>query len=149
MWILIHIEVQSQYDSKFTVRMYVYNYRIFDLYGRKVLSLAILGDEESWWRPDTYSSEVLGCEVKFKFPIVKLLDYKEKWEELEEDENPFAVVVMAHLQTQETRHTYPAELGKPEERFEFKWKLIRSLYERGYRKEDIRKLFHFIDSRSG
>jgi hypothetical protein len=38
MWILIHIEVQSQYDSQFTLRMYIYNYRIFDLYGQKVVS---------------------------------------------------------------------------------------------------------------
>ena len=138
MWILIHIEVQSQYDSKFTVRMYVYHYRIFDLYGRTVVSLAILGDESSKWRPDTYSVKALGCEAKLKFPIVKLLDYKEKWDELETSRNPFAVVVMAHLQTQETRHN-------PEERFEFKWKLIRSLYERGFNKEDVRQLFRFID----
>ncbi|MGB0386188.1 MAG: hypothetical protein ACPGWR_15375 [Ardenticatenaceae bacterium] len=137
-WLLIHIEVQSQYDSGFGVRMYIYNYRIFDVYGQKVVSLAILGDERSTWRPDSYNYEMLGCELKFKFPIVKLLDYKNKWNELEQSPNPFAVVVMAHLQTQETRH-------KPEERFEFKWKLIRSLYERGYSNEDVRQLFHFID----
>ena len=137
-WLLIHIEVQSQYDSNFSVRMYVYNYRIFDLYGQRVVSLAILGDEKRKRGADTYSYEILGCELKFKFPIVKLLEYKEKWEELEQSHNPFAVVVMAHLQTQETRH-------KPEERFEFKWKLIRRLYERGYHKEDVRQLFRFID----
>ena len=103
-----------------------------------MVSLAILGDEKRKRGADTYSYEILGCELKFKFPIVKLLDYKEKWEELEQSHNPFAVVVMAHLQTQETRH-------KPEERFEFKWKLIRRLYERGYHKEDVRQLFRFID----
>ena len=137
-WLLIHMEVQSQYDTSFGVRMYIYNYRIFDRYGQRVVSLAILGDEKSNWRPDTYRYEMLGCELNFKFPIVKLLDYKEKWQELEESNNPFAVVVMAHLQTKETRH-------KPEQRLEFKWKLIRSLYERGYNKEDVRQLFHFID----
>ena len=103
-----------------------------------MVSLAILGDEKRKRGADSYSYEILGCELKFKFPIVKLLDYKEKWEELEQSHNPFAVVVMAHLQTQETRH-------KPEERFEFKWKLIRRLYKRGYHKEDVRQLFRFID----
>ena len=29
-WILIHIEVQSQYQSDFEERMYVYNYRLRD-----------------------------------------------------------------------------------------------------------------------
>ena len=138
MWILIHIEVQSQYDSQFTLRMYIYHYRIFDLYGQKVVSLAILGDERPSWRPNSYGYKVWECEVKLKFPIVKLLDYKKKSDELEASRNPFAVVVMAHLQTQETRH-------EPDKRFEFKWQLIRSLYERGYSKEDVRQLFHFID----
>jgi len=73
-WLLIHIEVQSQYDSSFGVRMYIYNYRIFDRYGQRVVSLAILGDEKSNWRPDSYSYDMLGCKIKFEFPIVKLLD---------------------------------------------------------------------------
>ena len=103
-----------------------------------MVSLGILGDENDTWRPDEFSYEVWGTEVKLKFPIVKLLDYKEKCQELEKSRNTFAVVVMAHLQTKETRHN-------PEQRLEFKWKLIRRLYERGYNKEDVRQLFRFID----
>ena len=45
LWILIHIEVQSQYDKEFNQRMFIYNYRAFDLYNQHVISLAILGDE--------------------------------------------------------------------------------------------------------
>jgi hypothetical protein len=44
-----------------------------------------------------------GCEVNFKFSVVKLLDYQQNWQELEESSNPFATVVMAHLKAQETR----------------------------------------------
>lgn len=33
-WILIHVEVQSQEQSNFAERMYIYNYRTFDLYRR-------------------------------------------------------------------------------------------------------------------
>jgi hypothetical protein len=29
-WVLIHVEVQSSEDGKFALRMYVYNYRLFD-----------------------------------------------------------------------------------------------------------------------
>ena len=43
-WVLIHIEIQSQVDNKFTQRMYTYNYRIFDRYNKQVASFAVLGD---------------------------------------------------------------------------------------------------------
>lgn len=33
-WVLIHVEVQSQEESGFAERMYVYNYRIYDRYKR-------------------------------------------------------------------------------------------------------------------
>ncbi len=29
-WILIHLEIQSQYEAGFAERIYVYNYRIYD-----------------------------------------------------------------------------------------------------------------------
>ncbi|NJK62106.1 MAG: hypothetical protein HC921_04930, partial [Synechococcaceae cyanobacterium SM2_3_1] len=49
-FILIHVEVQSQEDSGFAQRMFVYHYRIFDHYQKRVMSLAVLGDERSSWR---------------------------------------------------------------------------------------------------
>ena len=33
---MVHVEVQSQYESDFARRIYTYNYRIFDLYDRRV-----------------------------------------------------------------------------------------------------------------
>ena len=44
-WLLIHIEVQSQAEIDFPRRMYVYNYRIYDLYSQHALSLAVLADD--------------------------------------------------------------------------------------------------------
>src|SRR5262249_54447046 len=41
-WLLIHIEVQGQYDAGFAKRMYVYNYRTFDRFDRPVFSFAVL-----------------------------------------------------------------------------------------------------------
>ena len=35
-WILIHVEVRSQEEPEFLVRRYIYNYRTFDSYNRKV-----------------------------------------------------------------------------------------------------------------
>ncbi|HEY9710191.1 MAG TPA: hypothetical protein V6D48_18430 [Oculatellaceae cyanobacterium] len=137
-WVLIHVEVQSQEDSDFAKRMYQYNYRSFDLYEQPVISLAVLGDERVAWRPSSYGYALGGCEVSLKFSVVKLLDYEARWQDLEESTNPFAVMVMAHLKTKATR-------GKPQERQQWKWNLVRRLLERGYDQEDIRKLFRLVD----
>ena len=101
-WILIHIEIQSQYEESFPQRMYIYNYRAFDLYHQPVISLAILGDERVNWRPDSYNYTIASCELTLKFPTVKLLDYEARWSELEASTNPFAIIVMAHLKTKAT-----------------------------------------------
>lgn len=137
-WVLVHIEVQSQPESGFAERMYVYNYRIYDRYQRTVVSLAVLGDERRSWRPNEFGYELWGCLVNFKFPIVKLLDYKQQWSALEASSNPFATVVMAHLKAQETRLDATG-------RFASKLALTRRLYEQGYSREDVINLFGFID----
>jgi hypothetical protein len=137
-WVLSHVEVQGQEETDFAERMYTYNYRIFDRYRHQVASLTVLADERAGWRPDRFGYELWGCKVGFQFPAAKLLDYRNRWAELEANPNPFAVVVMTHLKAQETR-------GKGEERQRWKWYLTRRLYERGYAREDILHLFRFID----
>jgi hypothetical protein len=137
-WVLIHIEVQSSEQAEFSFRMYVYNYRLSDKYNIPIVSLAILGDERSSWRPNQHQSELWGCSVDFRFPIAKLLDYGENWQALEESRNPFAVVVMAHLKAQETRQD-------SQQRKLWKFTLTRRLYEQGYERQDILNLYRFID----
>ncbi len=139
--ILIHTEIQGQYESDFAERMYVYHYRIYDKYRLKnteVVSLAVLGDEKKKWRPKKYSYSRWGCKLTLKFPIVKLLDYDKNWELLAENNNPFAVVIMAYLKSKETRKN-------PLIRLENKLTLVRLLYERGYSREMVIQLFRLID----
>ncbi len=137
-WILIHIEVQASKDGDFPRRMYVYNHRIFDRYGREVISLAILADDNPSWRPTRYEYSRWGFHTGTEFPIVKLLDYAPKYQELEADPNPFATVVLAHLKALETRRS-------PAERHVWKVRLVKGLYERGRDPEDVRRLLWFID----
>ncbi|QSJ15708.1 hypothetical protein JYQ62_28495 [Nostoc sp. UHCC 0702] len=85
-----------------------------------------------------YADELWGCEIKFKFPIVKLLDYSQQWTELEASSNPFATVVMAHLKAKETRQDNQG-------RKRWKLDLTKRLYQKGYQREDIINLFRFID----
>jgi hypothetical protein len=118
--------------------MYVYNYRIYDRYKKPVVSLAILADEKEDWRPDRYHEELWGYSLELRFPFVKLLDYRERLGELEESTNPFAVIVAAHLTNQETK-------GDRTQRYEGKLRIAKSLYRRGYGRQDILELFRLID----
>jgi flagellar biosynthesis/type III secretory pathway protein FliH len=73
-----------------------------------------------------------------RFPIAKLLDYAKDIPALETNPNPFAAVVLAHWQTIQTRR-------KPAERYQWKVRLVKSLFERGLTAEQIRQLFRLID----
>ncbi len=137
-WILIHIEVQSQDETGFAERMFVYHYRIYDRYRRTVVSIAVLADERKNWKPNQFGYQRWGTRIDFNFPVVKLLDYQKDWSALEASLNPFAIVVMAHLKAQETRDSRS-------ERKESKLALIRRLYEQDYSREDVINLFGFID----
>ncbi|RLC10300.1 MAG: hypothetical protein DRI57_20605 [Deltaproteobacteria bacterium] len=137
-WVLAHPEIQAGREKDFPHRVWVYYYRIHDRYNRPVLSLAVLADKSSKWRPSEYSQELWGCRNEFHFPIVKILDYKKRWEYLEKSDSPFAVVVMAHLKTLETRKDR-------ESRRRWKLELSKDLYRRGFEKQDIINLYRFID----
>ena len=97
LWLLLHIEVQGQRDKGFAERMMVYHYRIFDQHRVRLVSLAVLSDNNRHWRPAHYEREAFGCRHRLDFPVVKLLDYREQLSALEQHHNPFALVVLAHL----------------------------------------------------
>lgn len=139
-WILIHIEIQSQYQADFAERVYHYNCLAVGQYERPVISVAVLGDESNSWRPRKYKyAQAEGdYKIKMKFPIAKLVDYESRWEELEASTNPFAIMVMAHLKTKATQ-------GLPQERLQWKRILARSLFEKGYSIDEVRQQFQLID----
>lgn len=137
-WLLIHVEVQGKRERGFEERMFVYNYRIFDRFRQTVVSLAILADESVGWKPETFGYGRWGCRVEMTFPSVKILTYRNNWDELEASKNPFAVVVMTHLRALDTR-------GDHTRRKWWKVELCKGLYERGYTREDVIRLFRFID----
>jgi hypothetical protein len=137
-WVLVHVEVQSQHDAGFAARMYRYNHRLLDKHGRMPVSLAVLGDESPTWRPNTHSEGRWGCEVRFQFPVAKLVDYKGRDAELEANSNPFAAVVLAHRKAQETK-------SKLTDRYDWKVRLVKGLFSRGLSAIQVRRLFHVID----
>lgn len=109
--LLIHVEFQNQVDLDLPARLYTYNIRIYSLLQEPVIALAVLGDNDLSWRPGEFGYSIAAFETRMRFPIAKLLDYETHWNVLEQSANPFAVIVMAHLQTLAT-------MGQPESRLE-------------------------------
>jgi hypothetical protein len=118
--------------------MFTYNFRILDRYKISAISVAVLCDSNKNWHPSTYSSISEDTTVYFKFGSVKLLKYKRRIKQLQASNNVFATVVLAHLRTQQT-------LKNPSKRKEWKFSLIRRLYEQGFGEQEIRNLYRFID----
>jgi hypothetical protein len=135
--VLLHIEIQAQRTANFPLQMFVYYYRVFDSYEfPELISLAILADNDPNWRPDTFERALAGCEVRFRFPTVKLLDFDEAT--LEQSENPFALVVLAHLRALKTR-------GNPELMLREKLALVRQMHARGYNPKQTIDLYRVVD----
>ena len=137
-WILIHVEVQAQRVRDFAERMCRYNCRIWDRYAKEVISVALLADGESSFRPDRYTRGGPACRLDFTFSTVKLLDYKTE-AELLADPSPFAVVSLVQLRKLQAGN----DMAR---RFEYKVAETRRLLgNRGWSDEDIRNLFRFLD----
>ncbi|MCG5548794.1 hypothetical protein LRD17_08550, partial [Halorhodospira halochloris] len=66
-----------------------------------------------------------------------LLDWQQRWSELEADQNPFVCVVMAQLAAKGERD--------PHRRKDAKLQLTRLLLERGYSKDETRALIRIMD----
>jgi Domain of unknown function (DUF4351) len=102
------------------------------------ISLAILCDESLSWRPSRYDADYPDTSLSFRFGTAKLLDWRDRADELELSNNPFATVVMAHLKVIETKRNV-------DQRKAWKFRLTRGLYEKGYDRQEILDLYRFID----
>jgi hypothetical protein len=137
-WILIHIEVQAQQESNFAERVYIYTSRIYSKYNKKVVSIAVLGDDNPNWKPSQFGYSLFGYTLNVEYPIIKLLDYQQQQPQLSASNNPFAIVVLAHLAALNT--TNDRTLRKQE-----KLALVEQLYSMGFEEQDILNLFAFLD----
>ncbi|GLR63396.1 hypothetical protein [Marinospirillum insulare] len=136
-WVLIHVEVQGSTDKAFAERMLTYWSRIKDRHKMKVLSLAVLADTNRNYQPDTFNFHHWGLKLLFSYPVAKLIDWEADWQSLETSDNVFAHIVMAQIKAKRVKDSellLSSKLG-----------LIRTLYERGYSREQVVELFNIID----
>jgi hypothetical protein len=142
--VLVHIEVEGNPRSKFMERMFVYYYRIFDRLkdkGMEIVSLGILTDDEKNVRPDEFSVNRWGFQLRMKIPIVKMTDYQwdeHKKKELEYSTNPMSMVVRAQLKCHAIKGT------DDERRYAAKCELLRECRRRNYGCDGTRTLFRYI-----
>ncbi|MCW5559032.1 MAG: transposase [Verrucomicrobiae bacterium] len=137
-WVLIHVEIQSQFIARLAERIFRYHCRLREAYDEPVVSLVVLADENPRWRPQSYQFDLWGCLVHFQFPACKLLDLSETTLDEASQTNPVALLVLAHRAAQRTRRD-------PQGRRVRKWELIRQMYERGWEKKDVLELYRLLD----
>jgi hypothetical protein len=137
-WLYIHIEVQMHYDPDLPKRLFTYHYRIFDKYGVKPLTLAILGDTSRKWRPTSYRYQSLGCGITFRFRICKTIDFQGKLDDPRYRHQQVLFIIAAHLGTQQHRHN-PRQLS------DCRLELTVQFSNEGYLPLEIRQLHRLID----
>jgi hypothetical protein len=139
-WILLHIEVQGYKDSDFEERMYIYHYRIFDRYHKRIAALVIFTDEFKTYHPTQYYSEFLGTQSILRFKTYKILDQDEV--ALNKSTNPFAFVILAVLLALKKRKTKNIE--DENDLLQLKLALAHKLLDQQFSKPVIRGLYQFI-----
>ncbi len=137
-WLLIHVEIQNEYDKHFAERMFQYNIAAYQMHKKEVISLAALCDDRPEWRPTTFHFGSWGCKTEVIFRIVKLLDFADDVVGFETAANPFAAVTLAQCKAMETRDDAAS-------RQVWKLRLVKGLYKRNLTREQIQLLFHVID----
>ncbi len=82
---------------------------------------------------NVYHTKMAGCIRQLEFPIFKVLDFADPIGVFERTGNPFALVIAAHQAALKTR-------GKPELRYEERFRLVRQLRRGGLDKQKVRDL---------
>ena len=135
-WILIHIEVQGYEDKTFAERMFIYFYRIRDRYQQKVMSLAILTDDNANFHPQKYTYEYQDTKHTYEFPSFKILQKTEQ--ALQIPDNPFSIVMLTAKKALDKQNLADSQ--------QLIWKrsLIQALKDAEYSSQKIRRILHFI-----
>jgi Domain of unknown function (DUF4351) len=136
--VLLHTEVEGQPDDAFNRRVYVYNYRLVDRYNCEVVSLAVVTGNPGGVELGRYETERWGCQVVFRFPVVRLADWRGREAELKSSSSPFALVVRAQLKLLESRR----DLNR---KYEAKLELMLEILHGNASPEQTRNLLRFLD----
>lgn len=131
-------KLEKVHGGEFATRMWRYYCYLSVRFEIQVVPLGILVDNDPSWRPDLYEYECLGCKVKLKYPILKILDYQKQKDKLMDSDNAFAVVILCQLAALESR-------DNDVKRKELKLSLTKAVYDKEWPSEKRIPLLKFID----
>lgn len=135
-WILVHIEVQGNKKQNFTKRMFQYFYRASDKYNKQIFAIAIFTDHNKNYKPNKFEYKFHQTKLTYEYLTYKILEQDEK--ELAKSNNPFSMAILAGLYVIQSKQNV-------DKKFSFKVHLARQLFSKQWNKEQIEKLFRFID----
>ncbi len=135
-WLVIHIEIQSTFETDFAKRMHRYFYRLLDKNYENIAAMAIYTGNEIPKNYKKFEFNQPYAKATYEFGTYKVRDARE--EELLQSSNPFALAVLACKYINKSK-------GNNNLRFEFKRKMFKLAIERGYSQEKIGFLLNFIE----
>ena len=134
-WILIHIEFETRPKANIGKRMFVYCRLILDKFDEALTAIVVYTGNYVPTVFDRYETDVFGTELRYKFNTFIVKDQNEV--DLLNNQNPFALAVLANLYVLKTQDSL-------EKRLTFKEKLYELAGERNYSAEKTNKLLFFI-----
>lgn len=137
-WILVHTEVQSNDHEDFPLRMFEYYYRIFDRYGKKIVSIAVFSNTSNK-SSNQYKEVYFGTELSYTFNKYIVANFDE--EELINSPKLFSKALLASIYMNRTRSG-----NKMDKRSIYKRVLLRDVWSlQNATRTEISALLYFVD----
>ncbi len=135
-WIFIHIEFQTSGETLFSARMYHYYRLIRTKYNQNVTALVIYTGKDKPKLFDHYKEDNYGTSIVYRFNTYRVI--KQNVEELLENPNPFAIIVLANYYVLKSD-------ANQKKRLTFKEAVFDIARNRGYSDAKTIKILFFIN----
>jgi hypothetical protein len=135
-YLLVHVEVQGDYDKTFTSRMFKYFYRVYDHYHQPVLPVAVFSGGGGKRMGNQFHLEDDGMSLTYEFNTLDINEFTDA--ELKASDNPFAGVLLV------AKGLTISGKARDEKLLNQKVSLAKHLYSKGFEKQKIEGIFGFI-----
>jgi len=137
-WVLVHTEVQANDHEDFPLRMFEYYYRIFDRYGKKIVSIAVFSNNSNK-SSNQYKEVYFGTELSYTFNKYIVANFDE--EELINSTKLFSKALLASIYMNRTKSN-----NKMDKRSIYKRALLRDVWSlQNASRTEISALLYFVD----
>lgn len=123
--VYVHLEFQTDSKKDISERMFRYYRRMLDIYGKSITALVIYTGRYLPKCHNQYHHDTFGTSITYKFNSYSVYQQNNNIAELENNPNPFSIIVLANLYVLQTRNNF-------EKRLSFKEQLYYLAEKRGY-----------------